>query len=386
MEKGTVYWITGLSGAGKSTIGSALYYEMREEKSNIVILDGDILKKLVGGGYSEQERRIRAQKYSMLCKTIADQGITVIICTIAMYESVREWNRQNIERYVEVFLDVSEEVLRKRDKKGLYSGQKKGESKDVAGLDVRVEFPKNPSIVIKNDGNVSVKECVERIKNYIPMQRDSVYRDTDYWNRYYNVYRATDMAESRFAQMALKYMEPGKTLIEFGCGNGRDSLFFASKGLQVIGLDVSENAINMLNKQTDIYLGTRFLCEDFSGESVIFQIQHDYCYSRFTLHAITEEQERRALTNAWNTLVKGGKIFIEARSIHDDIYGKGECVGKHSYVYNEHFRRFIDKEELKNVLKEIGFGIIYEAEGTGFAPYNGQDPVLIRIVAEKQGV
>ncbi len=213
--------------------------------------------------------------------------------------------------------------------------------------------------------------------------KDSVYRDVDYWNQYYKNHPAViGNGESQFARDMMLYLESKKTLIEFGCGNGRDSLFFASKGISVTGIDISENAIHMLN-EANIYVGTRFLCEDFSGESVIFRVQHDYCYSRFTLHAITEIQEQYALRNAWSTLKEGGMFFIEARSINDDIYGKGKCIGKHSYIYNGHFRRFIDKKELVEKLLNLGFKIIYEEEDTGFALYNGQNPRLVRVVAKK---
>lgn len=387
MQKGSVYWITGLAGAGKSTIGSALYYELRKEQNNVIILDGDILKQLTGGGYSESERRARAEKYSILCKALADQGITVIICTIAMFQSVRDWNRKHIEKYIEVFLDVPVEVLSQRDKKGLYSKQKSGILKDVAGLDVKAELPVNPSITLKNDGSLSVSECVDCIKNYVLRQTDSAYRDTDYWNSYYHRHPvAISNEESAFARMALQYMEAGKSLIEFGCGNGRDALFFAAHGIHVTGIDVSENAINMLNQtisdRSDMKTA-KFLCEDFTGECVLFQIQHDYCYSRFTLHAITEEQQQRALKNAKSTMMTGGLLFIEARSIHDDIYGKGECAGRHAYIFDSHFRRFIDKEELISDIRQLGFEVLYEAEDRGFAPYKDQDPVLIRIIAKK---
>ena len=103
MGKGTLYWITGLSGAGKTTIGNALYYELKKKQDNLIILDGDILKKLVGNslGYSQSDRKKRAYYYSNLCKTLTDQGISVVICTIAMYDEVRDWNRANIEKYVD---------------------------------------------------------------------------------------------------------------------------------------------------------------------------------------------------------------------------------------------------------------------------------------------
>lgn len=128
MEKGILYWITGLSGAGKTTIGNALYYKLRQNKSNIIILDGDILKNLVGDslGYSREDRKKRAYYYSNLCKTLTDQGISVVICTIAMFDEVRTWNRKKVEKYVEVFLRVKKETLVARDRKNLYSRQASG--------------------------------------------------------------------------------------------------------------------------------------------------------------------------------------------------------------------------------------------------------------------
>ena len=83
MKKGRVYWITGLPGSGKTTLGTNLYYKLRESNDNIILLDGDILKEFVGDkvGYSSEERLIRARKYSNICKILADQGMWVIICT-----------------------------------------------------------------------------------------------------------------------------------------------------------------------------------------------------------------------------------------------------------------------------------------------------------------
>ena len=69
---GVLYWITGLSGAGKTTIGNRLFYELRKTRDNVVLLDGDIMRKIVGDhlGFSEEDRRKRAIKYAMLCKML----------------------------------------------------------------------------------------------------------------------------------------------------------------------------------------------------------------------------------------------------------------------------------------------------------------------------
>ena len=98
-----VYWITGLSGAGKTTIGKKLYERLKEKNCNIVFLDGDILREVFGGdlGYSREERVKCAMRYARLCKMLVEQGLDVICCTISMFDSVREWNRKNIKGYID---------------------------------------------------------------------------------------------------------------------------------------------------------------------------------------------------------------------------------------------------------------------------------------------
>ncbi len=384
MEKGVLYWITGLSGAGKTTVGTKLYYEMRKTCSGLVILDGDILKKLVGNslGYSSKERLKRASYYSEMCKMLTDQGITVIICTIAMYDSVREWNRRNIEKYVEIYLKVDRGVLIKRDKKGLYSRQRLGEISEIAGLDIDVEYPKTPDLVIENDGSVSVRECVERIMAYPVKQKDTFRRDVDYWNSYYAKKLTEVQSPSDFARTVISYLEPGKSLIDLGCGNGRDSIYFLNHHLNVTGIDVSEEAISQLN-QLKLENGN-FVCDDFVSSKALYQVQYDYIYSRWTMHAISEQQEDELLGNARDALKEGGLFLIEARSVRDSLYGKGTCVGKHAFIYNSHFRRFMEKEVFARKLENHGFRVISVEEGENFSKTETSNPMLVRIVASRE--
>lgn len=380
---GLLYWITGLSGAGKTTIGNRLYYELKKSRENVVLLDGDILKNIVGDtlGYTEEDRRKRAIKYAQICKMLTNQGIIVVCCTIAMFDEVREWNRKNNKGYVEVYLEVPVDVLLKRDQRGLYSKQKEGKVKHLAGIDMNAELPKSPDVLIQNDGRYTVKECVDKILDFTVSFSADFDRDTLYWNQYYAQGKAVEVP-SLFAQFSAEQMQAGRSLLELGCGNGRDSIYFYTKGLRVTAIDASDSIVSKLQSKyqnEDIC----FVCDDFVCSPTIFVGQYDYIYSRFSLHAINEEQENEVIENIYNALNSHGKVFIEVRSVNDDIFGKGKMVARNSYIYEGHFRRFVQMEELKNKLENQNFSIIYAEEKRDFAPFGDSNPPIIRIIAEK---
>lgn len=163
----TVYWITGLSGAGKTTIGKLFYTYLKAKQPATVFLDGDTLRQVFGDDlkYTEEDRRKCAMRYARLCAMLAEQGLNVICCTISMFDSVREWNRKNICQYREIYVKVSMEVLRKRDQKGLYSG-KSLDKTDVVGVHFDIEEPKFPDLVLDNDGSFTPEQQAEKIAQY----------------------------------------------------------------------------------------------------------------------------------------------------------------------------------------------------------------------------
>ena len=162
---GNVYWITGLSGAGKTTIGRLWYQLLCKGKKNVVFLDGDTLRQVFGDdlGYTEADRRKSAMRNARLCKLLSDQGLDVVCCTISMFPEVWAWNRAHMPGYVEIYVKVSMETLKQRDQKGLYTSA----DDDVAGLHFHVEEPEDPDIILMNDGETTPEEQIKLILQFI---------------------------------------------------------------------------------------------------------------------------------------------------------------------------------------------------------------------------
>lgn len=205
--------------------------------------------------------------------------------------------------------------------------------------------------------------------------------DYQYWNNYYNKNMAPK-EPSKFAKDILSKLEKGKSLVELGCGNGRDSIYFASNEVDVTAIDQSDNVIENLESKK-IYKNIKFVSADFVNSGFLTENTYDYVYSRFTMHSISDKDQSVVLKKAYNTLKNEGLLFIEARSIKDEICGLGENVGRNAYVYNNHYRRFIVMTEMIEELEKIGFKIISSKESDKCAIYKDENPVVVRIVAQK---
>jgi adenylylsulfate kinase-like enzyme/phosphohistidine swiveling domain-containing protein len=166
---GRVFWITGLSGAGKTTIGRRLSLQLRSSGAQVVFLDGDILRKVVSDdlGYTAEDRRSSATRNSLMCRMLAEQGIDVVCATISLFHDVQRWNRKNIPRYCEILVRAPWQELRQRDSKGIYAGTGQGQIANVVGIDVAAEMPEAPDLILDNDAALDPDEAVRLILDRI---------------------------------------------------------------------------------------------------------------------------------------------------------------------------------------------------------------------------
>ena len=170
-EKGTVYFFTGLSGAGKTTIGGLFYRRLKARKPNVVLLDGDQTRPVYNedAGYSDESRLRGAYRTFRVANMLAEQGIDVVVCSICMYSALRDWNRENIEHYREIYVKAERETLLRRNQKGLYSS-----GKNVVGVDLPFDEPKNPDFILQNDGDEAPQMIVEQLERSLELEQSKV--------------------------------------------------------------------------------------------------------------------------------------------------------------------------------------------------------------------
>jgi adenylylsulfate kinase len=167
-REASVYWITGLSGAGKTTTCRALVSALRAQGRAVVMLDGDELREALDARdvHGREARLALAMRYARLCRMIALQGIDVAIATISLFGEVHEWNRRNLPGYVEVFLRVPLPVLEARDPKGIYARARAGAAANVAGIDLQVDEPRAPDVLVDHDPATSPEAIAARIMRH----------------------------------------------------------------------------------------------------------------------------------------------------------------------------------------------------------------------------
>ena len=175
---GRVIWITGLSGAGKTSLAEHLAERFRIDGHAVVVLDGDALRQVFGEGgtpasaYGRPARMALALRYGQLAGLVAAQGIDVIVATISLFAEVHAWNRAHLPGYVEVYLRAPLKELRRRDPKGLYRRYDAGETTDVAGLDLAIDEPRSPDVLLDVAPGRTVALLADEVVSHLERKPD----------------------------------------------------------------------------------------------------------------------------------------------------------------------------------------------------------------------
>lgn len=176
-KKGTLYFFTGLAGAGKTTIGGLFYQRLKEHDPDAILFDGDTGRTQAGHSapdgtvliedrYTTEARKAGAWGTTQYFRDLTEQGKDIVLCSITMYHEIRAWYRENIENYREIYVKVTWETLYRRDQKKLYSSK----AKNVVGVDLPWDEPGHSSIVIQNDGQETPEEIVERLVRFFGLE------------------------------------------------------------------------------------------------------------------------------------------------------------------------------------------------------------------------
>ena len=164
MANGVTVWLTGLSGAGKTTLAERLLPELENRGHRVETLDGDVVRTHLskGLGFSREDRDENIRRIAWVASLGPRHGATMIVSAISPYEETRTEARERIGDFVEVYVKCSLDRLIERDTKGLYKRALSGEIKNFTGISDPYEEPRDPEIVVETDTE-SVETSVTRI-------------------------------------------------------------------------------------------------------------------------------------------------------------------------------------------------------------------------------
>jgi len=212
---------------------------------------------------------------------------------------------------------------------------------------------------------------------------DSLETRKNYWSSFYSAHSKYGKLTppSQFAAFVAQELEPESAIFDVGCGNGRDSIFFAEMGFKVIALDASEDAIKFVTKaaRERKIENLRAVLSDINSpvfRETLGELKHNKAcvYARFFLHAISEDEQEAFFSAISDLLQSGNWIAFEYRTAKDQPLKKEAPV---------HFRRYQPAERVNEKLQDLGFKLLYAIEGQGYAKYKTEDAIVARCLFKK---
>lgn len=395
-----IIWITGLPNAGKTVAADLVATRLRDSGRSVMRLDGDLMRLLFGWSeaQSDDERRALSTRYVQIAEAFSAQGLFVVVSVVAIYSETFVALREAATQSTLVYLDVSDDELARRDARRIYSESSLAAFRDAiasvppeARRVLNADRPISATVddiiqIIERDGLIKVVP-VEPFDTYAQIRwqaREPVHRRA-YWDDYYTRKDTNQQLESSFAREVRSRLEGGAhRILDFGCGNGRDT-FFLAEFASVVGVDTSAAAVARCSAEAHVRGVSNpsfVVIGETAIESVIASVKPDVIFSRFVLHAMTEEEQRAFLVALATGIEWEARLFIECRATEDDLERKGVYISAHENFVG-HYRRFIDPEQLRAALVEYGWSIDRMEVGRGFAKHPSGDPRVLRIEASR---
>ena len=169
-KKGILFWITGLSGSGKTTIAKKIRKQVSKLYGPTIIVSGDDLRRIFNlNKYDYLSRLNYSRKFCKFAKFITNQKINLIFAIVGMMNEPRKWNRKNIDNYLEIYIKSNIKKIISQKKKKIYFISKT--KKNIVGINIKPELPKNYDILIQNNFDKSsselANELISKIKKKI---------------------------------------------------------------------------------------------------------------------------------------------------------------------------------------------------------------------------
>jgi len=162
-EHGFIVWITGLPASGKSTIAEGVEKELRARGLKVEVFDGDEVRKNLskGLGFSKEDRDTHNKRIIYVCRLLTRNGVNAIVSLISPYRSTRAYAREQLPKFVEVYLKCSLEECMRRDPKGLYKKALAGEIPNMTGIQDPYEEPLNPEVTLNTENDTSKQNIMK---------------------------------------------------------------------------------------------------------------------------------------------------------------------------------------------------------------------------------
>jgi adenylylsulfate kinase len=174
LQKGVTVWFTGLSGSGKTTISQIVAKELQNRKIKYEVLDGDVIRQQLTAdlGFSKEDRQKNIERVSFVAKLLTRNDVIVLASFISPYRQMRDYARQEIGSFIEVYVKCSVQECTRRDVKGLYQKALNEEIPKFTGISDPFEEPNQPELIVNTEQETaeqSARKVIDYLKqnNYI---------------------------------------------------------------------------------------------------------------------------------------------------------------------------------------------------------------------------